>query len=121
MTHVDLLLLAVVLEDDHGLAHGVRALGHDLLDAALELGWDHDLVLLEQIVLEGETNHITAGDNIADLEVSVRGVFPVLVLIEAGHIDTAGHEHRSGELSDGLEGSLNTIENCVQDAYPRKQ
>lgn len=116
MTHVDFLLLAVVLEDDHGLAHGVRALGHDFLDATLELGWDHDLVLLEQIVLESVTNHITACDDIADLEISVRSVFPVLVLIEAWHIDTTGHEHGSGELSDGLEGSLNTIENCVQDA-----
>ena len=91
MTHVDLLVLAIVIEYNHGLAHGVHTCGHDLLDVASELGWDHDLVLLEQIVLEGVADNITAGHELAGSDLWVGSVLPVLVLVEAGHIDTTGH------------------------------
>jgi hypothetical protein len=117
VAHVDLLLLSFVFNNNDWLAHGVVALRHDFLDSTLHLRGNHDLVLLEEIVLEGESDHITTSDWVIDLDIGVRSVGPLFVLIETGHIDTSGHEDRSGELGNGLEGSLDTVENCVQNSY----
>jgi hypothetical protein len=78
---VHLGLLSIVLEHDTGLVYGVVTLGHDLSNAAAELGWHHDLVLCEDVVFENETEYITSRDSISYLHSWVRSVRPLFVLI----------------------------------------
>jgi hypothetical protein len=42
---------------------------------------------------------------------------PEAVLVERGNIHTAGHEHGSCHFSDGLEGTLNSIKDSLEDSY----
>jgi hypothetical protein len=115
VAHVDLLLLVFELEDDHWLADGVHALGHDFLDAAVDLGGKHDSVLVEEVVLKHGAHVVTTGHEVAHLVLGVGGVLPLLDLVQGGHVHTSGHEHGARVVSDGLQGSLNTVKNSLQD------
>ena len=115
MTHVELLLLALIFNYNHWLVHTVASLWHDFLDASINLGWNHDSVLSKEIVFEDVTKYITSCHEIANSDFVVRGPVPALVLVEAWNIDSTGDEHTLGKSGDSLEGSLNTIKNRVQD------
>ena len=74
-------------------------------------------MLVEEIVLEGGSNNVTSLHEIS-LHEAVSGVpGPEAVLVERGNIHTAGHEHGSCHFSDGLEGTLNSIKDSLEDSY----
>lgn len=112
--HVNFDLALVGVEDSNGLADVVHTCRHDFDDATSNFGGDHDTVLVEQIVLEDSTKDITTNDELTNLEV-LGSEFPQLVLVEGGNIDTTGNENGFRKGGDSLEGSLDTVENSLQD------
>lgn len=117
MRHLDVLLLAVgVFDNGNGLRHVVLALRHDFDESALQSRSNDDSVLSEEIVLESLTNHITASNNVALLKelAWVEVVKPVLV--KRWHIDTTRDENTLGNLGNGLQWSLNSVKNGLEDA-----
>jgi len=114
MGHVHVDFAFVGVEDSDGLRDVVLTGGHDFDDATTDFRRSHNTVLREQIILEDGTEDISTNDELANLEV-LGGEFPKLILVEGGNVDTTGDEHRLGKGGDGLEGSLDTIENSLQD------
>lgn len=112
---IDLLVVGG-LEDGNSVGDSVATFGHDLNDTTIELGGSDNLVLGEKIIFETNTNLVTTADEVALLELEGRPV-PLLVLVEGGDVDTTGHEDGARVLGDGLEGSLDTVENSFQDTY----
>ena len=118
MRHADVdFFTSDSLEHSNRLSHVVVACVHDLNKTALDLGGSHDSVFREKIVLLDVADNVAANNVLANLEVLVRSEVPLAFLVEAGHIDTTGYEDGLFPLSNGLEGTLNTVENGLQDAY----
>jgi len=115
--HADVNLLSVlILNNDDGLVDTVVASGHDLNNShSLHSGLSHNSMLTEEIVLEGSSYLISAGDHVTNLPFA-GGPGPLGVLIEVGYIDTSGDEHRLRHFGNGLEGSLNSIKDSFQDS-----
>ncbi len=72
-------------------------------------------MLIEQIVFESASEHITSNDKLAFLETLQGSVVPKLVLVEGWDVNTTGHEDTLGDSSDSLEGTLDTVENSFED------
>jgi len=118
MRHADVLLLAVgELDDGDAIGDSVLAFGHNLDNCSIALGWSHDDMLMEKVIFENVTDLITASDDGARALVVVRHESVLTILVEGGEIDTTGHEHRSGDLSDRLQGSLNSVEDSLENTY----
>ncbi len=115
VAHVNFLLLSVELNHNDWLVHSVLATWHDLLNLTVDLGRNHDSVLGEEVVLEDKTENITSAHVVSGLEFIAGGPVPSLVLIKAGYVHTTGHKNAFRQVSNGLKGALNTIENRVQD------
>ena len=106
--HAVLSLCAVELNLQDLLVNSVAALLGDAGDGSARTGWEEDLVLAEQRVLEDGTEDITTSDVVANLQVAGCEV-PLLLAVEGGQIDTAGDVDRVRGVGDTLEGTLNTI------------
>ena len=72
-------------------------------------------MLREESVLLDRANNIAAEHVLALNEASSSLEGPLFLLVETGHLDTSGDEHTAGDLRNGLERTLNTIENVVED------
>ena len=107
--------LSVELNHNDWLVHSVLATWHDLLNLTVDLGRDHNSVFSEEVVLEDKTENITSAHVVSGLEFIAGGPVPSLVLIKAGYVHTTGHKNAFRQVSNGLKGALNTIENRVQD------
>jgi len=121
MRHANVLLLAGGgLDDSDALRDSVLSLGHNLNDGTVALGRSHNEMLVEEIVLKNVTNLITASNEGAGghSEVGHEGVHAVL--IEGRKIDTTGHEDRTGDLGDGLERSLNSVKDSLENTCTQK-
>jgi len=115
MRHADVLLLAVGgLNDGDALRDSVLSLGHDLNDCAAALGRSHNDMLVEEIVLENVTDLVTATDEGAGAHGVVGHEGVNAILIEGRKIDTTGHEDRARDLGDGLERSLNSVKDSLE-------
>jgi len=118
MRHADVLALAVGrLDDSDALADVVLSFGHDLDDRTVALGRRHDDVLTEEIVLEDVAELVATGNERAGALLQVRNERVKLVLVEGGQIDATGHEDRIRDLGDGLERSLNSIEDSLENTW----
>lgn len=84
-------------------------------EGTLNAGLNHNSMLREESVLIDDTNDIATEDLLTLNKSSSRNELPLLLLIELGHLNTSGDEHRGGDFSNGLERTLNTIENVVED------
>jgi hypothetical protein len=93
MAHVDFLIFAFVFENYDGLAHRVHTSRHDLLNDTRNLRGNHDSVLVEDIIFVDKTEDITSRDFISNLQAVIGLVFPFLVLIKAGDVNTTGNEN----------------------------
>lgn len=69
-------------------------------------------MLVHQAVLEYNTPNVTTGDVVANLEASGL-VLPLLLTVQRIDGNTTGDVDTVGLFGDGLEGSLNTIVNCL--------
>ena len=121
MRHADVDALAIGgLDDSDALGDIVLSLRHDLNDGTVGLGRSHNDMLGEQIVLEDVTHLVTASDEGAGahLEVGDEGVKSIL--IEGRKIDTTRDENGVRDLSDGLEWSLNSIEDSLENTYSQE-
>jgi hypothetical protein len=96
MRQINFLLLSFVFEDNARLADSVVTSWHDFSDLTAEFRRNHDLVLSEDIIFVDETEDITSRNIISNLYCWVRSVRPLLVLIEARHINTTRYEHTLG-------------------------
>ena len=74
-------------------------------------------MFIEKIIFKGGTNYISSGHQVSNFQSFSRGEVPSLLLIEGGHINTSGHENAAREMSNSLEGSLDTIENVLKNTY----
>ena len=120
MRHLDLLLFAVgELDDGHALGDSVLAFGHNLNDCTIAFGGSHDNVLMEKIIFEDMTNLVTTSDDGAWLLIVIGHEGVQAVLVEVVQLDTAGHEDGSRDSSDGLEGSLNSVKDSLQNTCTR--
>ena len=118
MRHADVHSLAVdQLNDSDAVRDGVLSLGHHFDNGTRALGWSHDKMLVEKVVLEHMAEFVaTSADGAWALGwVGDEGV--LAVLIEAGQIDATGHEDGARDLSNSLERSLNSIEDCLKNTY----
>ena len=89
--------LAIVgLNRADGVSHAVLAFGIDLLDAPAQLWVEENSVLIVQIVLVYFSDHVTASNQCALLEICEGAELVKAVLIEARQVDTARHEHTFG-------------------------
>lgn len=84
-------------------------------ESALHARLNHDAMLREESVLLDRANNIAAEHVLALNEASSSLEGPLFLLVETGHLDTSGDEHTAGDLRNGLERTLNTIENVVED------
>jgi hypothetical protein len=69
---------------------------------------------VDEGVLEDGTPDITAGDVVADL--LGRGELPLLLPVECGDGDTAGDIDGARNAGDGLERTLDTVVDVVEEA-----
>jgi hypothetical protein len=72
-------------------------------------------VLLHEFVLIDLAENVSARDRVAFLE-RKRLELPHLRLVKAGDVDTTGYEEVLRQLSNGLKGTLDTIENVFHNA-----
>lgn len=121
MRHADLLALALGgLDDSDALRDVVLSLGHNLNDGTVALGRSHNDMLREEIILEDVANLVATGNerSVAHLEVGDERV--QLVLVKGGQIDATGDEDGTRNLCDGLEGSLDSIEDSLENTYTQE-
>ena len=71
-------------------------------------------MLTEEIVLEDVAELVAAGDERAWALLEVGNERVESVLVEGGQIDATRHEDRIRDLGDGLERSLNSIEDSLE-------
>ena len=120
MRHADVLALAIGgLDDGDALGDVVLALGHDLNDCTIALGRRHDDMVTEEIVLKDVAELVTASDERAWAHREVGDERVEFVLVERGQIDAARHENRIRDRGDRLQWSLNSIENGLENTYPK--
>jgi hypothetical protein len=110
MAHVNLFLFLFEFNDNNRLTHCILSLGEYFLYTTVNLGWNHDSVLSEKIILEHISKNITCWNKISDLVISIGSEIPCLMLVEAWYINSTGHENRWWETSNGLKWTLNSIE-----------
>ena len=77
-------------------------------------------MLREEIILEDVANLVATGNerSVAHLEVGDERV--QLVLVKGGQIDATGDEDGTRNLCDGLEGSLDSIEDSLENTYTQE-
>lgn len=73
-------------------------------------------MLVEQIVLKSGSEDVATLNEISLGKAMGRVPGPKLILVERGNVNTTGHEHRSGHLGNGLEGTLNSIKNRLENS-----
>lgn len=73
-------------------------------------------MLVEQIVLKGGSEDEATLDCHSVLEAVSRVPGPKLILVERGNVNTTGHKNGSGHLGNGLEGTLNSIEDRLENS-----
>ena len=83
-------------------------------DASCDVGGHHDLVVDEAVLLH-VAEHEAAGHQVAHLDVEGLEV-PLLGVVQRLHVDTAGQEGRAAGVRDGLQGTLDAVEDVVHDA-----
>jgi len=76
-------------------------------------------MLIEQVVFESSSEHVATDDKIAEFEELVGVEDPALVLVKGRNVDTTGNEDGLGDGGNGLEGTLDTVENGLEDACKR--
>lgn len=86
----------------------------DVSDSAFAFGWDEDFVIGEKGVFVDGAEDITLGEDVALLDFG-RLEAPELGWVEGGDVDTSGDVDGLGVVSDDLEGSLNTVEDLIED------
>ena len=74
-------------------------------------------MLREESILDNMTNDVATEHLLTLLKVRACNEVPLLCLVELVHLNTSRDEDTLGDLSDGLEGTLNTVENVVEDTY----
>ena len=120
MRHGEVSSLTVgVFDSTHGISYSVLVGRLHLNNPSGNTGRDHDFMLGEEVVLESRSKNISANNHISNLHLRGSEV-PQFVLIERGHIDTTRYKEIFALLSDSLEGSLNSIEDSLQDTYTRR-
>jgi hypothetical protein len=106
--HAELGLGAVELELQNLLVYRVASLLRDARNGALCAGRKHDLVVVEETVLENGSKDVTASDVVADLELA-RGKVPLLLAVQSRQVDAAGDVNAVRAVGDALEGALDTV------------
>ena len=121
MRHTDVLALAVGgLDDGDALRNVVLTLRHDFNDSTVALGRSHDDMLTEEIILENVSELVSAGDEGTWALLEVGNERVEFVLVEGGQIDATGHENGIRDLGDGLERSLDSIEDSLENTYSQE-
>ena len=121
MRHADLLALALGgLDDSDTLRDVVLSLGHNLNDGTVALGGSHNDMLREEIILEDVANLVATGNERSGAHLEVGDERVQLVLVKGGQIDATGDEDGTRNLCDGLEGSLDSIEDSLENTYTQE-
>ena len=76
-------------------------------------------MVTEEIVLKDVAELVTASDERAWAHREVGDERVEFVLVERGQIDAARHENRIRDRGDRLQWSLNSIENGLENTYPK--
>ena len=100
-----------VLQHQHCVVQCVAALLDDGLDSACHVGRYHDFVVYQSILLHVAVDE-AACDQIAHLHI-VRLELPLLGVIERLHVHTAWEEWSAARISDGLQWTLDAVEDVV--------
>jgi hypothetical protein len=110
--HGVLGLLAIELNLENVVDNGVLALGGDLGYGSSGARREQNLVVGKERVLENGTPDITAREVVADLDGGCE--LPLLLAVEGRDGDTAGDVDGLGHLGNGLEGTLDTVVDTVE-------
>ena len=77
-------------------------------------------MLTEEIILEDVSELVSAGDEGTWALLEVGNERVEFVLVEGGQIDATGHENGIRDLGDGLERSLDSIEDSLENTYSQE-
>jgi hypothetical protein len=99
---------SVELELQNLRVHGVAALVCKTGNGSLGTRRQHDLMVVDQTVLENTTEDISAGDVVSDL-VCARGEVPLLGAVESGDVNTAGNVDAVRRVGNALERALDAV------------
>jgi len=83
------------------------------------LGWNHDSMFLDAPVFENIANYIPSLNQITIF--LYRFIFPLFDKVEAVHVNATWNEDRIRLFMDSLEGSLDAVENVVENARAEQQ
>lgn len=106
--HTELGLLALELDLQQLLLHGIATGGGDAGDGTAGTRGEKDLVVVHQAVLKHGTPNVTSRNVVANLEVDWREI-PLLLTVERIDANTAGDVDTLGLVGDSTEGSLDTV------------
>jgi hypothetical protein len=110
------LVLGISIGGDN-ISHGECTSIVDALERTENFRAQEDLVLREKIVLKALTDLVATENLVTGFEISERLPVPQLFLVEIRHINTTRHEDGAGDISNGFEGSLDTIENGLHNTW----
>ncbi|KAI6766620.1 hypothetical protein HG531_011842 [Fusarium graminearum] len=110
--HGVLGLLAIELDLENVVDDSVLALGGDLGNSSSGAGREQNLVVGKERVLKDGTPNITTREVVADLDGGRE--LPLLVAVEGRNGDTAGNVNGLGHLGNGLERTLDTVVDTVE-------
>ena len=77
-------------------------------------------MLVEKIVLEDVTELVATGNERARALAEVGDERVELVLVEGGQIDSTGHKDRIRLFGNRLQGSLDSIEDSLENTYTQE-
>mmetsp|Transcript_64817 Transcript_64817/g.166821 ORF Transcript_64817/g.166821 Transcript_64817/m.166821 type:complete len:597 (+) Transcript_64817:397-2187(+) len=120
LEELDAHLLAGLLDLDDLRVDRVHAGRQHALHAAADVRVHHDEVLLEEAVLVHLADDVAARHEVANLHIQ-RHEVPLLLAVQARHVDAARHEDTLGDLLNALQRTLDTIVDAVQDARAQLQ
>ena len=86
----------------------------DVSDSAFAFGWDENFVIGKESVFVDGAKDITLGKDVTLLDFG-RLEAPEFGGIERGDVDASGDVDGLGVVSDDLKGSLNTVEDLIED------
>lgn len=111
---VSFFLSNFVFQSQQSIFNGVVTIRSNKSNSSSSFGLNHDFVLVEQVIFFNVTVNVSRTQELSDLDLR-RGVeFPDLLFRKRSDVDTSGHVNRFAGFGDDFQGSLNTVENFVQ-------
>jgi len=118
MTHpVFLLFIIIELNFDDFLSDIVISRFGDVGDFSSRLRRQHDSVLVEQVVFETSSQNISSRNDTSNSEFLIGFEIPSLFDVQTRKLNSFRHENLLVFFRDGLERSLDSVENVGEDSW----